>query len=497
MSNNLSVSYHNNMFLKQILSKVSSCSIFGSISNNIKSLSQNSKNCTDHSLFFCISGTKVDGTKYIDDAIKNGAVAVVLEKTRQIFFEKSNLFIKYITYIFVDDVRKVMAIMSANFYGNPQQKLKMIGITGTSGKTSTSYIIAQMLQSFNKKVGIIGTSGIFIGKRKYNAILTTPDSIELFKILADMVKSKVEYCVMEVSAHAIFFDKTFGINWVTQVLTNVKTDHLDFFKTKENYGSVKQKFFEKGNIFVVNGDDKIGKLIAKNYPQKAITYGFHKQNNIQISKAKYEFLGSKFDLIFDKKRYSFSTNLVGKFNCYNFACGVAVLQKLGFLIENIAKKQQNFNILGRFSAFKYKNNCNVIVDYAHTTDSLKNLLLTIKSISTNKNIIVFGCPGERESQKRFEMGKLAAKFCEYVIITTDNPASENPRRIGFEILCGAKTYDTKCKFIEDRKLAIKKAFQIAKENTNILIVGKGSEIYQIVGDRKKPYCDFDEIKKYL
>lgn len=489
------------MQLKKILLNCD-CTIVGTKNKKIEKLCFDSKKTTKNSLFFCILGTKVNGEQYIFEAINNGAVAVVLQKSavlhaKNVWADKIQNILPNVTYIFVEDVRKTMAIMSANFYNNPQKKLKMIGITGTNGKTSTSYIIAQMLQKFKKKVGVIGTSGIFVGEKKYPANLTTPDSPELFEILAKMVKCKVKYCVMEVSAHAIFFDKTFGINWTVKVLTNVKSDHLDFFKTLKKYQEAKQLFFQTGNCFVVNGDDKVGKIIAQNHADITTTYGYEKQNSFSISSPKFSFGGSNFDVKFKNNLYHFATNLVGKFNLYNFLASIAVLQKLGFSIKKLQKKPQNYQILGRFSAFKLKNNCNVIVDYAHTTDSLFNLLKTIKQISGNKNIIVFGCPGERESKKRFDMGFVAGKFCETIIVTTDNPASENPRRIAFEILCGAKKTDAKMFFVEDRKKAIKKAFQNAKKDSNILIVGKGSEEYQIVGDKKVPYSDFDEVKKYL
>ena len=460
----------------------------------IKKLCFNSKKVDKKSIFFCISGTKVDATQYLSEAINNGAVAIVLQKQK---ISSIKNFDKNVTYIFVDNVRQTMAKMSANFYKNPQKKLKMIGITGTNGKTSTSYIIAQMLKNFNKKVGVIGTSGIFIDSKKYSATLTTPDSIELFKILSQMVKSKIEYCVMEVSAHAIYLDKTFGINWAVQVLTNIKTDHLDFFESQKKYQETKQSFFSKGNNFVINGDDKVGKILAQRYNKKSITFGFQANNDIKIKVCNLTLFDSNFDICYCKNYYNFSTNLVGRFNLYNFASALAVLQKLGFSMQKLQKIKQKYKILGRFSVFEYKSNCNIIIDYAHTTDSLKNFLQTVKSVSNNKNIIVFGCPGERESQKRFEMGYLAGKYCDFVIVTTDNPASENPRRIGFEILCGANKTNKNSAFIEDRSKAIKKAFELAKDNTNILIVGKGTEEYQIFGDKKIKYSDFDEIEKFI
>lgn len=317
----------------------------------IKKLCFNSKKVDKKSIFFCISGTKVDATQYLSEAINNGAVAIVLQKQK---ISSIKNFDKNVTYIFVDNVRQTMAKMSANFYKNPQKKLKMIGITGTNGKTSTSYIIAQMLKNFNKKVGVIGTSGIFIDSKKYSATLTTPDSIELFKILSQMVKSKIEYCVMEVSAHAIYLDKTFGINWAAQVLTNIKTDHLDFFESQKKYQETKQSFFSKGKNFVINGDDKVGKILAQRYNKKSITFGFQTNNDIKIKACNLTLFDSNFDICYCKNYYNFSTNLVGRFNLYNFASALAVLQKLGFPIKKLQKNSQKYKILGRFSVLDIK-----------------------------------------------------------------------------------------------------------------------------------------------
>lgn len=484
------------MLLNKVLVGLKNYLVYGKKDVFAKKLCINSKKCTKNSIFFCISGTKVDGKQYIDEAILNGAIAIVMQKKDEKIYCKNKKF-DNITFVFVDDVREAMAVMSANFFGNPQKKLKMIGITGTNGKTSTSYIIAQMLKNYGKKVGIIGTSGNFFDDEKHSAKLTTPDSIDLFEILNKMVQKNIEYCVMEVSAHAIFLKKIFGVDFAVKVLTNVKTDHLDFFKTQNNYENAKLSFFERGENFVVNGDDKVGKIISKSSKDKTVTFGYQKSNYYKICDENLTLSGSEFDIKTKKNKYHFYINLVGKFNIYNFACAVAVLEKLGFFVKKLPKKCQKFDILGRFSIFYHKNNVNIIIDYAHTVDSLKNLFETISSVSKNKNIVVFGAPGERESQKRKLFGQLAVKYCETVIVTTDNPASENPRRIAFEILSGTKNSSKNCFYIEDRKKAIKKAFDMAKRDTNILIVGKGSEDCQIVGDKKIPYCDFDEVKKYL
>lgn len=474
------------MILNELLKDIN-FDFVGNLNVKIKSLFFDSKKAVKNGLFFCLSGTNTNGENFVANAIKNGAVAIVC--TKKLDFN--------ITQIIVKDVRKVMAVVSANFFGNPQKKLKIIGITGTNGKTSSSYIIGHILRYNKKRVGVIGTSGIFIKNKQLEAKLTTPDSIELFEIFAKMVRAKIEYVVMEVSAHAIFYNKIYGIDFAVKVLTNVKTDHLDFFKTDVQYQQTKLSFFDSGKRFVVFGDDKIGHRIKQKYPSKTICFGKKKDNDFLITKANFSIGQTSFNLSCGNNCYKIKSNLIGEFNLYNVACAVCVVKMLdkNFDVENAIKTLNGLS--GRMQNVSLGQKCKIIIDYAHTYDSLKNLLCTIKKISKNKNIIVFGCPGERDSYKRFKMGKLAGKFCKIVICTSDNPASENARRIMWEMQQGVNQTNAKCFFIENRKNAIKKALCLADENTNVLIVGKGSETYQIVGDKRLFYNDFETVKKII
>lgn len=492
------------MILSKLLKNIDNYNVFGKINKNIQNISQNSKKIAKNVLFFCINGTKTKGCIYINEAIKNGAVAIVTDKKINFDNEKENLLIKNklknITQIVVNNVRRAMAIMSANFYNNPQKKLKIVGITGTNGKTSCSYLICSILKFLGKKVGLIGTNGVFINDKKFDAHMTTPDSIELFKFFDKMVKAKVEFCVMEVSAHAIYFDKVYGINFAVKALTNVKTDHLDFFKTQQNYQSVKQSFFKKDDLCVLNKNDKIGQKISKKC-KKSLNFG-KKNSNFLILSTKCQLGKTNFKVKFEDKIYNITSSLTGKFNIDNISLAICVVKCLGFKIEDIINKIVAIkNIDGRFDVVFENKNINIIIDYAHTLDSLKNLLSTIKNVSKNKNIIVFGCPGERDTKKRFLMGKLAAQFCDCVIFTSDNPASENPRRIMFEMQEGLKSSKKNIDYylIEDRKKAIKKAITTAikQKNVNVLIVGKGIENYQIVGEKFITYSDYDTVKCVL
>lgn len=471
------------MLLKKLLESVS-YELIGNLNTDIQSLFFDSRKTVKNGLFFCLQGVNTNGVNFVKQAQNNGAIAIVCNK--QI---NSNL-----TQIIVEDVRKTMAIVSANFYDNPQQKLKIVGITGTSGKTSTSYIIADILKYNNKQVGVIGTSGIFINNKLLSAKLTTPDSIELFEILSQMVKNNIEYVVMEVSAHAIFYNKIYGINFTVKVLTNIKSDHLDFFKNDTEYQNTKLSFFNNYGKNIVNGDDDICYQLKQKYPQNTISFGNNKYNNFLIRDVNCLLSQTSFNLISHNKNLKLKSNLIGVFNVYNIACAVCVIDCLDtkLQVQNAIINLQN--ISGRMQNLNFGQLFKIFVDYAHTVDSLKNFLVTITNLSSNKNIVVFGCPGERDTYKRKQMGALASRFCDVIILTTDNPASENSRRIMWEIMQGVDKSKAKVYFIENRKLAIKKAINYADNNTNILVVGKGSEDCQIVGDKRLPYSDIQTIK---
>lgn len=476
------------MILDDLLKGLCDYQIIGNKNVIIENLTQNSQKNAKNTMFFCINGTKTNGELYIKQAIQNGAVAVVVEKPC-----KEN-----ITQIIVKNVRQTMAIASANFFDNPQNELKIVGITGTNGKTSCSYIIGSLLKTMGKKVGIIGTNGVFIDSEKYESNMTTPDSIELFEIFAKMAKAGIEYCIMEVSAHAIYFDKIYGINFSAKALTNVNFDHLDFFKTKQNYQNAKVKFFEIGSYFVLNADDKIGKKIAKNC-KNSINFG-KKNANLHYFDVKAQLDKTDFKLKYKERTYHIFSKLVGEFNVQNLCLSVGVLLSLGFDVDTIVKSIPAVKSLpGRFDLAINSAQIPIVIDYAHTFESLKTLLNEIKRLSKNKNIIVFGAPGERDTTKRLPMGELAGLFCDYVILTADNPASENPKRIAFEISQGIEKTKTPWIYEENRKKAIKKAIIMAKKqkNCNVLIVGKGIETYQIIGDRFVPYSDYDAVNQAI
>ena len=473
------------MILKKLLSGIN-CDCFGDLDLKIESLFFDGRSKVKNGLFFCLNGTNTNGCNFVWQAIANGAIAIVTPQKLDVD----------ITQVVVNDVRKVMSLISANFYDNPQNKLKVVGITGTSGKTSTSYIIAHMLKTQNKKVGVIGTSGIFIGEKKYEATLTTPDSIMLFAIFCEMVKNDIEYVIMEVSAHAIYYSKVYGIDFEVKVLTNVMADHLDFFKTENNYQQTKLSFFNSGKHFVVFGDDKVGSIIKHSNNAKTITYGFNNTNDCVIKNFELDIKGSKFEIMFENKCQKIISKLIGVFNLQNIVCSFCVVR---YLLGEFDFQGSIANLTGLDGRFQTLFCCqrNIVIDYAHTADSLKSFLQTVKNVSKNKNIIVLGCPGERDSFKREQMGEIAGNFCDIVILTSDNPASENPNRIMWEMKQGVKKTKAKCYLVENRRMAIKKALLLQNEQFNVLIVGKGTEKYQIVGDRRIKFNDLEVVKNFI
>lgn len=458
--------------------------------SDIESLSDNSKTCRKNSIFFCISGYSTNGQNFVKEAVKNGAVCVVTE---------SELNVK-IPQIIVKNVRETISLMSANFYQNAHKKLKIISIIGTNGKTSTSYILKSILESAGKKVGIIGTSGVIIGNKKLESDLTTPDPITLHKIFSEMQTSGIEYAVMEVSAHAIYLNKVFGIVSDIAIFTNVSQDHLDFFGTMENYTNVKKSFFNKNHTksCIVNVDDDTGRELLKEVKLPIMTYGIKNPSDIFAINISMRLSGSEFFVNACDEIFKIRTNLSGLFNVYNILSAICVAKLLSISNEQIQKGIEMISgVEGRFNLIDMGQNFNVVVDYAHTPESLKNLLGNIKNLTKFPIITVFGCPGNRDETKRAVMGEIAGNFSDYVIVTTDNPLYENQYRIMRDIESGV--VKTKCgyRLMENRSEAISLALSLATPKSTVVVAGKGVETYQNINGIHIPYNDFDEIKRHI
>lgn len=471
-----------------------------SVKGNIKGLKISKLCCNTvdmgkDCMFFCLIGSAVDGHNFAQSAKNNGACVLVVEKFLDIDIPQ----------ILVRSVRQSMAEFASNFYGNPKEKLKIIGVTGTNGKTTTTYMIENILKTAGHKVGVIGTIGVDLGDKILPASLTTPDPIELHEIFKGMVDKGIEYVVMEVSAHAIFFDKIHNLEFCVGILTNVTQDHLDFFVKFDNYFNTKKCFFIKNfcNINILNIDDRLGKSL---YLQNQIdnnlsiyTYGLNNPANIFAFDITYENDGTEFFLNIDDEIIKIKTSLIGEFNVYNAMAAAGCCHCLGIDLNDIKKGLCSMNYVpGRVNVLKTSTGKTFVIDYAHTPDGLLNILKTVKKISKGKIVCVFGCGGNRDALKRPEMGKIAMQHSDFVIITSDNPRFENPNDIIIQIENGAKTVGQHhyiC--VENRKNAILLAANMLKSGDTAVICGKGVENYLDVMGQKIPYSDFDVVNEII
>lgn len=450
-------------------------------------LVHDSKAAKDGSLFFCLKGKTSDGHNFALDAAQKGASAIVTEKQLDL---PSN-----VTQVVVDNSRSAMAIIASNFFGNPASKLKLIGITGTNGKTTTTYILKQIADCARIKAGVIGTSGVIIDKNKYPPTLTTPDPIELHRIFADMVKSGIQWAIMEVSAHAIDLRKIDGLKFDIVALTNCTHDHLDYFGTMERYRNTKRKLFSHyyAKTCVVNTDDELGReIFLSKLTPSCFAYGCENPADAFAIDCESSFEGQKYLINIFDILYEIEFSLPGKYNMYNSLCAALVAYLMGVDIEIIAQGIKTLKLVsGRYNIIK-RGEHRIIIDYAHTPDGLKNILNSIKEYAKGKIITVFGCGGDRDRRKRPEMGRIVTEMSDFTIITSDNPRFEEPMEIIREIEQGV-TPGKEYTCISDRKQAIARALEYSSDGDIILIAGKGDEPYQDIKGVKTPYSDYNIV----
>ena len=421
---------------------------------------------------------------YTPEALKKGAVIVISQNMHD-----------EIPCIKVENIRESMSLICSEFYDNPQSKLKIIGVVGTNGKTSVTHILANIFRKVSK-IAIIGTLGIWINDKKYDNNMTSPDSPELFYYLAECVKNKVEYVFCEITAHAIYFEKFYGIRTEMCVFTNISRDHLDFFETFEKYADTKVKYFCRENMkfAVVNSDDKYGIEIINKSKLCSVSYGIIHPSDvfaIDISqKNGLSFIINAFDDILYIK-----TKLIGKFNVYNILAAIAVAKSFGLKNEIILNAINELEpIEGRLNIVNKKPL--VVVDFAHSPDGLKNVLETLKDVVDGKIISVFGCGGNRDKGKRPIMGMIGTTLSDVCIFTSDNPRFEDPGEIISDIVSGVGDAEN-FRIVEDRREAINLAIKIASPEDCVIICGKGGENYIDVKGKKIPFNDKDICKKIL
>lgn len=479
--------------LKDILYKVAVESVIGSTDLFISNIEFDSRKVEKNTLFIAQKGLVFDGHKFIDPSISDGAVAIICE-------ELPKNIIKNITYIKVNDSNESLAIITSNFFDNPSEKLKLIGVTGTNGKTTIATLLFKLFKKANYKVGLLSTIKIMIDDVELPATHTTPDSITINKVLNQMVLSGVEFCFMEVSSHGIHQKRTAGLDFEGGIFTNLTHDHLDYHKTFAEYRDIKKSFFDqlpKSSFALVNIDDKNGDVMLQNTLANKYTYALK-----TIADYKVKILENQFEgLLLNIDNQELWTKLIGNFNAYNILAIYATADILGLeKLEILRIISELNNVEGRFQHAISQSGVNSIVDYAHTPDALKNVLETINAIRTHNEqvITVVGCGGDRDKTKRPKMGHIASVLSNQVVFTSDNPRSENPETIIKDVEAGVQPENYKKTIsITDRKQAIKTACKLANQDDIILIAGKGHETYQIIGDVRSDFDDFKIVNELL
>lgn len=476
------------MKITTLLKNVSFVEIIGD-DVNIKHISNKSTSCKKQSLFFCIIGVDHKGSDYLDEAIQNGAVAVVTSKKI-----KTN-----ITQIVVQNVRSDMAIIAGNFYNNPSKKLKVIGITGTNGKTTSSFIIKNILEVAGFKVCIIGTNGVFIDNKLINQELTTPDPIELNQYFNQMIKQNLDYCIMEVSAHAIALNKIEGIYFRVGMFTNLTNEHLDFFGNMKNYAKCKMSFFDPKHMqeAVVNVDETYGREIAKRNAIPCVSYGVYNPCNSFAIKIETSLQGSQFFANVLDSLMDIKTNLIGEHNVYNILGAMSVCKLLSIRDEIIEKGVENCpEIDGRFNVIKLNNNNHIIIDFAHTPDGFEKILSLLRRLVKGKLVTLFGCVEYSDTKKRTLMGKIARMYSDYILLTADNPNNTSVLKINKDIKAGFKKFKNYTEF-ENRCEAITYGIGMLCKNDALVLLGKGGENKQVLFGEKTPYNEREIVNNLL
>ena len=480
--------------LRDILYKVSIEAVEGSTNLAFTDLHFDSRKIGLNDIFVAIRGTDSDGHDYIKNAVDKGAIAIVCESFPE-------LKINGVTYIKVNDTREALAYMASNYYDNPSSKIKLIGVTGTNGKTTVTSLLYQLFQKLGYATGLISTVKILVDKKEYSTKLTTPDSLTINEYLFKMQEAGVEYAFMEVSSHGIDQKRSLGLDFDIAVFTNLSHDHLDYHKTFEAYRDVKKSLFDqlkKSAFAISNNDDKNGDFMLQNCQSKKYYYALKSHADYMASVMDNSFSGLQLKI----NDHDVWTNIIGEFNASNLLAVYAVSDLLGQdKLESLKFISELKPVDGRFEHFiSETENISVIVDYAHTPDALKNVLKTINSIRTkNENLItVVGCGGNRDKTKRPKMGKIASEYSDQVIFTSDNPRFEDPDQIIHEMEVGVELHHLKKVInITNRKEAIKTASKLASPKDIILIAGKGHETYQEIKGERSDFDDMKIVKSFL
>ncbi len=439
---------------------------------DVLDVTQDSRLVKEGALFVCIKGAAFDGHNVAAEMLEKGAAAIVVE--RDLGLDKQ---------VIVDNSRAVYSPICSNFFNNPADKLKLIGLTGTNGKTTTTFLIKQILENVGKKVGLIGTVQNMIGDKIYPAKFTTPDPYELQKLFAMMVDAGCEYCVMEVSSQALAQGRVNGLRFALAAFTNLTQDHLDYHKTWENYFNSKRILFENADIAVTNADDEHGMKIIEDLDfDKIVTYAVNTNDASYVAKnVSFKPSGVEYELVGDSIGRC-NCPIPGRFSVYNSLCAASCALSLGIDFSDVLDAISKSNgVKGRIEVVPNGGrDFTIIIDYAHSPDGLENIITSLQEIAKGRVVTLFGCGGDRDKTKRPKMGKIVAELSDYCIVTSDNPRSENPADIIKDILVGMEGINTPYTVIENRKEAIAYAIKNAQKDDIILLAGKGHETYQIL-----------------
>ena len=479
--------------LKDIIYGVRIENVIGSTNIAVEGIDYDSRKVVKFGLFVAIPGTQVDGHEFISTAISSGAVSIICEKLPQERVED-------VTYILVKSASKALGIIASNFYNNPSHQIKLIGVTGTNGKTTTVTLMYNLYRLMGFKVGLLSTVVNKIHSEVLDSTHTTPNALELNKLLSEMVEKGCTMCFMEVSSHAVAQSRIEGLRFAGGVFTNITREHLDYHGTFDNYIIAKKGFFDSLSteaFALVNNDQSQSETMVQDTPAKVFTYGINSVADYKVKILENHFNGLHLN-IDGQELYS---KLIGRFNAYNILAAYSTAVLLGHDKIDVLTTISNLNsVQGRFEYLKSEKGVVGIVDYAHTPDALENVLKTIKDIRTGSEMVitVVGCGGDRDRGKRPLMGKIACQFSDQVIFTSDNPRTEDPNFIIEEMQKGVEPIDyKKTVAIPSRKEAIKMAVSIAHAGDILLIAGKGHENYQIVGDQTLPFDDMQVLNETL
>ncbi len=486
------------MKLKNMLAGFEGIKAKGDLEIEITGVECDSRNVKKGYLFVAITGFAVDGHKYIESAIKNGAIAIMIQAGCDL---KSLNIPEEITIVMVDDSRVGLAVVSSNFYGNPTKKLKLIGVTGTKGKTTTTFMIKEILEKAGKKVGLMGTIAVYAnGKMIRESDRTTPESLEIQKTLSEMVDAGIEVVVMEVSSQSLKLNRVLGCEFDIVLFTNFSKDHIskNEHPTMEDYFESKLKLFQMCKNGIVNIDDIYGVKIPKLFPESNITtYGIDNFANMLAKDITITNMYVDYKVRIGERNERIKAGIPGRFSVYNSLAAICVAQKFGVDAETIKEALLEVRVPGRSELVNNKLELPIMIDYAHSPESLENILEAVKSYTRGNVISVFGCGGDRDNTKRPLMGEISGRVADYTFITSDNPRTEDPNLIVKEIEEGIKKTKGKYKVVVDRTEAIKQAIKMATKRDLILLAGKGHEPYQEINGVKHDYDERIIVKEIM